>query len=119
MGNRVGVFCLSVDVIQPSLRWPLLTVPIDVLIAINLLGHYYLACTVSPGYVDERTPSVGSSFLWARRRTSSPPAEIQDGVRWSESLHITKAQMTRCRKCGVQRPEVCCRLSDPTHKRCS
>ena len=99
--------------IQPSLRWPLITLPIDVLIAVNLLGHYYLACTVSPGFVGAPPTVEGSGLTWARRRhgvdRDDATTAVHHGVRWTEyeSLNITPAEITRCRKCGVQRPEVC------------
>ncbi|KAH8112627.1 zf-DHHC-domain-containing protein [Phellopilus nigrolimitatus] len=106
-----GVFCFF-EVIQPSLRWPLLTVPIDALIALNLLGQYYLACSVSPGFVDEQPRTEGKSPFWARRRKSllarTGAAGIAgSGVRWTEdaAVNMTRAHVTRCKKCGQIRPE--------------
>jgi hypothetical protein len=96
----------AVDVIQPTLSYPLLTTPICALIAINLLMHYYYACTVSPGFVDEPPREVGHGLLWARPRRKGH--KVLTGVRWSEegSIKITKATTTKCRKCVQIKPEV-------------
>ncbi|THG98152.1 hypothetical protein EW145_g7477 [Phellinidium pouzarii] len=42
--------------------------PLDALIAFNLLGHYYLACTVSPGFVEGPSRVEGKGLFWARRQ---------------------------------------------------
>ncbi|KAI5119969.1 hypothetical protein M0805_004348 [Coniferiporia weirii] len=98
----MGVFCFF-EVIQPALRWPLLTAPLDALIALNLLGQYYLACSVAPGFVGD-APREEEGLFWARRRKRGGL-----GGRWSEGtdagLNITRAHMTRCKRCGQMRPE--------------
>ncbi|KAJ7472633.1 hypothetical protein FB451DRAFT_1367550 [Mycena latifolia] len=44
---------------MPSLRWPLLSGPLCVLIAANLWGHYYVV-TVPPGFADEPPRAAGT-----------------------------------------------------------
>ncbi|EJD07135.1 zf-DHHC-domain-containing protein [Fomitiporia mediterranea MF3/22] len=103
----LGVFCFF-EAIQPSIRWPLLTVPIDALIAFNLLGQYYLACTVKPGFIDDPPRTEGESFFWAKRRKSGAPrTNGSAGVHWSEDmqLNMTRAHVSRCKRCGQIRPE--------------
>jgi palmitoyltransferase len=95
-----------VNVIAPSLSYPLISVPICILFALNLWMHYYYVCTVPPGFVDDppRTDDVsGAPWRWAK-----PKAEQQasSGVRWTSNLNITKARHTRCKRCGLVRPEV-------------
>ncbi|PAV16398.1 zf-DHHC-domain-containing [Pyrrhoderma noxium] len=90
----IGIVCFF-EVIQPSIRWPLVTTPIDVLIAFNLIAQYYFVCTVKPGFVDEPAQVSGEGFFWAKK------------------FHITRAHVTRCKRCGQLRPERAhhCRLS--------
>ncbi|KAJ7679345.1 DHHC palmitoyltransferase-domain-containing protein [Mycena polygramma] len=93
------------DIIMPSLMWPLISGPICVLIALNLVMHYYYVITVSPGFA-ENPPAVDSapsSIFWASKR--SPRRGELTGVRWSNELLITRAAVTKCRKCGQQKPE--------------
>ncbi|KAF5346618.1 hypothetical protein D9757_011442 [Collybiopsis confluens] len=101
-----GTICFF-HVIMPSLSYPWITGPICVLIAFNLLMHYYLVITTNPGFADEPPRTAGTGFLWARPkssgRTQSRP--LTNGVRWSHMLNITKAALTKCRKCGGQKPE--------------
>lgn len=92
--------------ILPSLRWPWITTPLCLLVALNLFGHYYLACTVSPGFVDDPPRVQGSGLLWAKPRKTARNTALT-GVRWSEDLNVTKAEVTKCSKCGQMRPEVC------------
>ncbi|KAI6025458.1 zf-DHHC-domain-containing protein [Pisolithus marmoratus] len=82
-------------VIQPTLPFPWLTTPLCILIALNVVGHYYHACTVPPGFVSDTGPPVhGSGFLWA----ALPP-------HGGSHLNIVHARMSRCRKCHDTRPE--------------
>ncbi|KAI0696954.1 zf-DHHC-domain-containing protein [Cytidiella melzeri] len=96
-----GVVCFF-DVIQPTLGWPWLTTPLCMLVVINLFVHYYLVCTVSPGFVDEPPRPQGSGWMWAKKRSARRPLA---GVHWTEELNLTKATTTKCRKCGEMRPE--------------
>ncbi|KAJ3567662.1 hypothetical protein NP233_g6217 [Leucocoprinus birnbaumii] len=64
-----GTVCFF-DVIAPSLNYRFITIPICLLIAINLHAHYYFVCTVRPGFVDEPPASAGRGMLWLRRRGS-------------------------------------------------
>ncbi|KAK7006269.1 Palmitoyltransferase [Favolaschia claudopus] len=91
-----GTVCFF-DVIMPSLSLPLLTFPVCVLIALNLWMHYFYVITVSPGFADEPPTTEGRSAFWARRRK---------GVAWAEAgTTVTRAAVTKCRKCGGQKPE--------------
>lgn len=100
----------TVDVIQPTLRWTLLTLPLDALIAVNLVMQYYFACTTRPGFVDVPPAVAGEGLLWARvrQRRGITSRVGNGGVRWSDAqaLNITKARVTQCRKCKQTRPEV-------------
>lgn len=92
-----------VTVIQPNLPLPWLTTPPCILIALNLLTHYYYVCTVSPGFVLEEVSQPRDSLLWASRSQTSPSS----GVRWSgRGMILFEAGTSKCRKCGVMRPEV-------------
>ncbi|KAI6154611.1 zf-DHHC-domain-containing protein, partial [Pisolithus tinctorius] len=82
-------------IIQPTLPFPWLTAPFSMLIALNVVGHYYHVCTVPPGSVgDTRSLVHGNGFLWA-----APPPN--GGL----CLNIVRARMSRCRKCNDTRPE--------------
>ena len=98
----------SVDVVMPTLSYPLISGPICILIALNLFMHYYYVCTVPPGFVDEPPREPGTGLLWSRPRIAQTQRPMTQGVRWSSELNITKASVTRCRKCGQSKPEVCC-----------
>jgi palmitoyltransferase len=96
---------LTVDVIMPSLMWPLISGPICVLIALNLWMHYFYVVTVPPGFVDDPPlDSAPNRMLWASKK--APRHGELTGVRWSNELVITRAAVTKCRKCGQQKPEV-------------
>ena len=93
---------LLVDVIAPDLSYPIISLPACLLIALNLLMHYFHVCTVPPGFVEDPPREPGSSLLWARRKDREPTV----GVRWSTVVHVTKAEVTQCTKCGQTKPEV-------------
>jgi hypothetical protein len=95
----------SVDVILPTIPWPWLSVPPCILIIINLFGHYYFSCTVSPGFAGDPPRRVGHSFIWAKKRRTHGRAS-SNGVYWSSHLNITPASSTKCPKCGETKPEV-------------
>lgn len=108
----------TVDVIAPTLSYPFLTLPICVLIAINLFGHYYYVITVPPGFIDDgpREPganhTTAASWLWAKKTSANGKGRHQrvltGGVRWSaRGVKITPAALTKCNKCARMRPEVC------------
>ncbi|THH19200.1 hypothetical protein EW146_g1916 [Bondarzewia mesenterica] len=62
-----------------------------------MFGHYYLVCTVSPGFVDDPPLVQGHGITWAKRIDPTPVS----GVHWSTELNITRAEVTKCRKCGI------------------
>ncbi|KAI9574042.1 DHHC palmitoyltransferase-domain-containing protein [Boletus coccyginus] len=91
-------------VVQPSLAMPWLSAPPCFLVAVNLFAHYYYACTIPPGFIDDPPLHPGIGFLWAspctQKQLSTP------GVRWSSSgLEIINASVSRCKRCGFMRPE--------------
>ncbi|KAJ7253530.1 DHHC palmitoyltransferase-domain-containing protein [Mycena rebaudengoi] len=98
----LGTVCFF-DVIMPSLRWPLITGPICVLIALNLHMHYFYVVTIPPGWVEDPPRDSKASILWATKK--SPAKGALTGVRWSSELVITRAAVTKCRKCGQVKPE--------------
>ncbi|KAF8643163.1 hypothetical protein AX16_009206 [Volvariella volvacea WC 439] len=99
----LGTACFF-DIILPSMRYPMLSGPICALIALNLHMHYYYACTVPPGYIDDPPPIEGTGILWARRKGDDHASSA--GVRWTENdVMVTQAGMTQCRKCLKMRPE--------------
>jgi palmitoyltransferase len=83
--------------------------------------HYYYACTVRPGLVDDLPPQQKDSgtgirrLLWAKRRNSSFSTRRSgvltgpggDGTRIA-GVRVTSAEITKCRRCGRLRPEVIC-----------
>ncbi|KAF9223797.1 zf-DHHC-domain-containing protein [Gyrodon lividus] len=93
------------SVVQPSLPLPWLSTPPCILIAVNLLMHYYYVCTVRPGYIGDHPRYPETSFLWAS--SSRPQRRLTaSGVRWSSpELEILRADVTRCKRCGEMRPE--------------
>lgn len=97
---------------MPSLSFPWLSGPICGLIALNLLMHYYHVCTVPPGFADDPPREAGSSFLWAKKK-GPPNKRSPSGVTWSSpsEINITKAAVTKCKKCGQLKPEVSFRVS--------
>ncbi|KZP00010.1 zf-DHHC-domain-containing protein [Calocera viscosa TUFC12733] len=100
MGGGAFVFF---NVIAPRLPLGIITVPLCLLIAANLFGHYYLACTVSPGFADDRGMPVTSGWQWAPRRPGEPGGEVTAEEGQSERLR--KPRERRCKKCGGMRPE--------------
>lgn len=96
---------LPVEVVLPSLRWPWLSWPLCILIATNMFMHYYYVCTVPPGFVGSSPATRRHSFLWAKRRQTAKNRALT-GVRWSEDVTLTKALLTKCKRCGEMRPEV-------------
>lgn len=102
-----GVLCFF-EVIQPDLRWPLLTVPLNTLVACNLLGHYYLSCTVPPGFIDEDPQTAGEGLLWARkwkRKVRLPGGPGNGHTLRSDGVDVTPAHISPCKRCGQLRPE--------------
>lgn len=93
----------SVDVIAPSLPYPIISLPVCLMIVLNLFMHYFYVCTVPPGFGEDLPQEPGSGILWARRKRRGPTA----GVRWSPEVNVTKAEVTQCSKCGQIKPEVC------------
>jgi palmitoyltransferase len=120
-----SIFGMTVDVIAPSLNYRLITLPICLLIALNLHMHYYYVCTVQPGFVDDppKEGEHGRGLLWAKPRSSSSSSSggrgvltgspVLRGVGGGVSPHdgsggvtVTPAEITKCRRCGKLRPEV-------------
>ncbi|TFK83738.1 hypothetical protein K466DRAFT_497900 [Polyporus arcularius HHB13444] len=104
----LGAVCFF-EVIQPSLPLPWLTTPLCVLVALNLFGHYYYVCTVPPGFVNDppHKHEPGTGMVWAKRRRGAGARPLT-GVRWSEEegAHVTRAAVSKCKRCGEMRPEV-------------
>ena len=96
----------SVDIIAPRLPWQLITIPPCLLIVTNMFAHYYWVCTVSPGFVVDGPHTPGTGLFWARKRKTAKNRQLT-GVRWSDDTYVTKAAVTKCRRCGEMRPEVC------------
>ncbi|THV00088.1 hypothetical protein K435DRAFT_935672 [Dendrothele bispora CBS 962.96] len=108
----------SFDVIYPTLPFKFLAGPICTLITLNMFTHYYLVCTIPPGFVDAEGPQPPKTspdhLLWASDerptddyayRAFSP---LENGFRGDERagrLNITRAEITKCRKWGKMRPE--------------
>ncbi|KAJ7301186.1 zf-DHHC-domain-containing protein [Mycena albidolilacea] len=109
---------------MPGLMWPLISGPICVLIALNLWMHYFYVITVPPGFADDppvadsAKSSAQSSIFWASKK--APRCGELAGVRWSNELVVTQAGVTKCRKCGQQRPERAhhCRISKRRVNQC-
>ena len=100
--------CATVDVIAPSLSFPIISIPVCLLIALNLHMHYFYAITVPPGFLEDPPRDPVNSFLWARKvRDKGKQRMLTGGVRWSaKGSKITPASTTRCWKCKSLRPEV-------------
>lgn len=97
----------AVEVIQPTLRWQILSLPLNLLVASNVLAQYYLACTVKPGFIDDPAPNEGEGWIWAKRRNSAQSSSNANGtLGLPGELNMTRAEVTRCRKCKLLRPEV-------------
>ncbi|KAF9457954.1 DHHC palmitoyltransferase-domain-containing protein [Collybia nuda] len=109
-----GTVCFF-EVISPTLACKPLTLPLCVLIAANLHAHYYYVCTVPPGFVEDPPREGGGGLLWARKRGNGNGGGRGrvltggrgggGGVRWSEEVRVTRAEVTRCGKCGQAKPE--------------
>ena len=96
-----------VDVIAPSLPYPIISIPVCLLITLNLYMHYFYAITVPPGFLDDPPRDPPNSFLWARKVKDKGKQRMISGVRWSaKGTKITPASTTKCRKCSKFRPEV-------------
>ncbi|KAG2018402.1 vacuole protein [Coprinopsis cinerea AmutBmut pab1-1] len=68
-------------------------------------AHYFFVCTVKPGFIDDPPVQPGSSWFWAKKKDWSKSRALTGGVRWT-TTRITPATITRCNRCGKQRPEV-------------
>ncbi|KAF8072281.1 DHHC palmitoyltransferase-domain-containing protein [Lyophyllum atratum] len=99
-----GTVCFF-DVIMPSLSYPIITLPICLLITFNLFMHYFYVCTVKPGFVDDPPAEPGRNILWARRSKPPKGKALMGGARWSSVLNVTRAETTQCSKCGQTKPE--------------
>ena len=97
-----------VDVIAPSLPFSIISIPICLLIALNLCMHYFYAITVSPGFLEDPPRDPGNGFLWAQKaKDKGKQRMLTGGVRWSvKGAKITPASTTKCWKCRALRPEV-------------
>jgi palmitoyltransferase len=94
----------AVEVIAPALTFRIISVPTCLLFATNMFAHYYYACTVPPGFADDPPSSItirqGTGWIWAQKYN------IQSGVRSSDELGLSEPRFNKCKRCGVQRPEV-------------
>lgn len=104
MGAGVLVFF---EVIAPTLPWPLVTIPLCMLIASNLLAHYYYVCVIHPGKPgDGLGTGEGQGWNWAPKRGGK-------GVKWSPvklsglagSSIGEEQDLPRCNKCQGLKPE--------------
>ncbi|PPQ66674.1 hypothetical protein CVT24_008827 [Panaeolus cyanescens] len=109
----LGTFCFF-EVIAPTLSYPIISIPICILIALNLYMHYFYVITVKPGFIDDsHSPSThynhrrssSSSILWAAKKSKSSKPKLTRGVNWTSGVKITPASTTVCRKCQKVRPE--------------
>ncbi|KAF8332380.1 zf-DHHC-domain-containing protein [Cantharellus anzutake] len=98
----MGIFSFF-ELIAPTLSAPLLSVPCCLLLAMNLVLHYYWACTVSPGLLEDhrysRIQSSDSSSWASRLRRSDPCIPVH---LWET---MTPAPTIQCRRCPKIRPE--------------
>ena len=94
-----------VDVVAPSLPYPIISMPICVLVTLNMCMHYFYAISISPGFLDDPPRDSGDNFLWARNLDKEK--KTRRGASWSEKgVKITPAATTQCQKCNKIRPEV-------------
>ncbi|KDR68556.1 hypothetical protein GALMADRAFT_78342 [Galerina marginata CBS 339.88] len=103
----MGVVCFF-DVIAPTLSFPILTIPICILIALNLLMHYYYVVTVPPGFIEDPPREPGTGLFWAQKTSTKKGKQkaLTGGVRWtSRGVKITPATTTKCQRCNKTRPE--------------
>ena len=82
-----------VDVIAPNIPLPIFSIPVPLLVTLNLCMHYFYAITVPPGFLDDppRDPQ-NTSFLWARR-VKDKGKQKMTGVR--KGIKITSASTTQ------------------------
>ncbi|QRV91259.1 DHHC palmitoyltransferase [Ceratobasidium sp. AG-Ba] len=102
MGSGVLIFF---EVIAPGLPYPFINVPICLLIASNLLAHYYYVCTVHPGRPEDGLGTgEGHGWKWAPKRGGK-------NVKWSPialtgTNHVGhELTAPRCSKCQSLKPE--------------
>ena len=102
------MIAILVDVIAPSLPYPYISIPICILIVLNLCMHYFYAITTTSGIHDDPPRESRDIFLWSQK----PNLEKENkatvrGASWSEKgVKITPAHATECQKCKTLRPEV-------------
>ena len=96
------------DVIAPGLPYPFITIPICLLITLNLYMHYFYAVTISPGFLDDPPRDSGNNLLWVQKpNLDKEKKTMARGASWSENgVKITPASMGQCQKCNKLRPEV-------------
>jgi palmitoyltransferase len=98
-----GIICFF-EVIMPTLSYPILSLPICLLIAFNLGMHYYYVCTVSPGFTDQPSAIPGHGLMWAKPKNEQ--ALTTGSYPEQTSVRVTLAKLSQCRKCMQMRPEV-------------
>lgn len=103
------VLC-TVEVIAPSLPLRIVTTPLCLLIACNILAHYYWACTIPPGFADEhmrlsgtrsRPEAAWRTYLIAPERSH----QADNGTQWTQN-DLLEGSPSTCGKCGNIKPEV-------------
>ncbi|KNZ75818.1 putative palmitoyltransferase ZDHHC16 [Termitomyces sp. J132] len=99
-----GAICFF-DVIMPSLSFQIVTLPVCLMIALNLFMHYFYVCTVRPGFVDEPPAEPGHNMLWAKMSRPRKGKALMGRVKWSSIVNVTPAETTQCSKCGQTKPE--------------
>ena len=96
------------DVIAPRLSYPIISIPLCLLVTMNLFMHYFYAVTISPGFLDDPPHDSANNFLWARKPNLDKEEKTMiRGASWSEKgVKITPASAAQCQKCEKLRPEV-------------
>lgn len=90
---------LKVEVTAPQYPLKGITIPFCLFLIINIFGHYYLACTIPPGFAGDgpiESYTQSNSWQWATPYPHKSPVD----------LNITQASESKCKRCGVLRPEV-------------
>ena len=91
-----GVLCF-LDVVLPTLSAPVLTIPLCMLLVVNMLGNYYWACFMPPGVVGDEV-ARRRPWLYARKKRGDPVMR--------RNFAVTTARCTMCKRCRKNRPEV-------------
>jgi hypothetical protein len=99
---------IIVDVVAPSLPYHNISMPICLLVLLNLCMHYFYVINTPPGFVDKPPPDSGYSLLWPQKPDLDKGKKTTvRSTSWSEKgINITPASTNECHKCKKVRPEV-------------